>query len=215
MERLLHKLNCNILKLYWKTLRINKRTGWGLSRGASINTVLTTKCNQTCVECPMFIYGEVKRYKESTFEEWKTFYERFPMWISQIYLSGGEPSLYPDIVKLTNWLIERGHHVCIFSNLWKVENFKGIKPHWRLVVHATYHSCDNWERYCEAFKTLSKQIRVLGREFEDVGGHPIKQDKKFTLEWFKNTDCTIHFPPDAPRSLKLYVGCVELYRDIK
>jgi hypothetical protein len=204
--------------LYWNTLQINKKYEnvpvWikRFLRGASVNIITTTRCNLTCEECPMFLYGQPKNYPESTLEQWQTFFRRFPMWISQVYLSGGETSLYPHIVPLANWLIDRGHHVCLFSNLWKPEAFIGIKKHWCFVLYPTFHSCDNWERFDRAQKMLSKHFRVLPREFH--GQHKIKQTELFTDHWFKNTDNTIHFPPDAPKSLKMFIGCSELYRNI-
>jgi hypothetical protein len=130
--------------LYWNTLRINKKYEnvpiWikRFLRGASVNIITTTRCNLHCEECPMFLYGQPKNYPESTLEQWQTFFRRFPMWISQVYLSGGETSLYPHIVPLANWLIDRGHHVCLFSNLWKPEAFIGIKKHWFFILRSIH-----------------------------------------------------------------------------
>ena len=202
-------------KLYWKLLRIHKKTGNWFTRGASVCTILTMRCPLKCDQCPMYMYnGKVKKYEESTFEEWKGFYKRFPQWIHQVYLSGGEPTLYKDFAKLANWLLSQGKHVCVFSNLWRPEAFLDIKPSWRFVVYSTFHGVDKWDRYCKALDLVRTKHRVLCREFEDEErvAHGSIVTKKYTRDWFLNRDDTIHLPPDAPRSLQMFVGCAGLYK---
>ena len=104
-------------KLYWLTVREHAQYGRWFSRGIRATIVTTTRCPFRCSYCPMFIHGDVKKYQESSLAQWKNFIERFPYWINHIYVSGGEPSLYPAIAEMINWLIERGHHVIVFTNL--------------------------------------------------------------------------------------------------
>jgi hypothetical protein len=199
-------------KMYFKTLRIHPKWGWALSRGMSINTVLTTRCPFVCDDCPMFFYGEPKRYTECTFEEWIRYYNRFAYFLSQVYISGGEPSLHPDMAKIVNWLISKGTHVMLFTNLWNIEAIKQIMPHWRFLIYATYHSRDKLSRYTQAYNDLAGNYRIIGREFKDEGCHGLISTPKFTREWFENTDNTIHLSPDTPKTLTMYTGCVKLYR---
>lgn len=203
----------NSKKWYWLTLRIHSHRGHWWSRGVKATVVTTTRCPLDCSYCPMYIYGKVKKYDECSFEEWKTWFERFPHWISQVYVSGGEPSLYKDIVLLVNWLIERGHHVIIFTNLWKVENYEGIKPHWRLIFQPTFHAgYDKPERFKAALKKLEMTHNVSSQQlFENEHGFS-RIKEFFTVDWFKDEDNGFQFCPDTPRTLQIYSGCVNLYR---
>ena len=143
---------------HYLTIREHSKVGRWFSRGVRATIVTTTRCPLSCDYCPMYIYGMVKRYDESTFEEWKVWLDRFPYWVSHFYVSGGEPSLYKDIVPLVNYLIERGHHVTVFTNLWKIENFDGIKPHWRLLFQPTFHKHeDDLDRFTWAKEKMGMQ----------------------------------------------------------
>jgi hypothetical protein len=211
------KLN-NPRRWFWLTLRLVSKAGGWFTRGVRVCAVLSTRCPLKCSYCPMTIYNPVKRFEECSFEEWKVYFQRFPHRISLVYLSGGETSLYKDIVPLTNWLIEKGHHVIIFSNLWKIENFQGIKPHWRLIFFPTYHAeQDNPDRYAFALSALGEKYNVYSTEFEKdtlkTKDHSIKNF--WSKEWFETCDDTLHLAPNTPRTLALYTGCVNLYKDGK
>ena len=204
----------NPKRWYWLTMRLHKQKGHWWSKGVRATVVTTTRCPLDCDYCPMYIYGAVKKYDECSFDEWKVWFERFPEWISQVYVSGGEPSLYKDIVPLVNWLVERGHHVIVFTNLWKVENYEGIKPHWRLIFQPTFHADnDKIERFKPALEKMEKKYQVSSQElFENKHGFwRIKEF--FTPEWFKNEDNGFQFAPDTPRTLQIWSGCVNMYRD--
>lgn len=200
--------------MYWKLLRIHKKTGNWFTRGASVCTILTMRCPLKCDQCPMYMYGKAKKYEESTFEEWVEFYQRFPQHIHQVYLSGGEPTLYKEFAKVANWLLDKGKHVCVFSNLWKPEAFLDIKPSWRFVVYSTFHGVDDWDRYSKALAIVRKKHRVLVREFDDekLVEHGSIITEKYERDWFENVDSTFHLAPDTPRTLCLYTGCFGLYK---
>lgn len=162
----------------------------------------------------MFLHGEVKRYEECTFEEWKVFIERLQHWVSVFYISGGEPALYKDIVPLTNWLIERGHKVIIMTNLSHPQKFKGIKPHWRLMFQPTFHP------EFAKLPTFKVALRVLESYGFNVTSQQIFQNdgkfnrikEFFTRNWFENIDDNFQVAPDSPRTLQLYLGCVNVFR---
>lgn len=206
----------NSKRWYWLTLRQHKKKGNWFQRGVRATVITTTRCPFTCDYCPMYIYGDVKKYDECLFEEWKIWFERFPYWISQVYISGGEPPLYKDIVPLTNWLIERGHHVIILTNLWKVENYEGIKPHWRLIFMPTFHAQnDNAGRYLSALYKIEKKYQVHSQQLFENQYNFWKIKDFFTVDWFKNYDDGFQFAPDTPRTLKIWSGCINMYKDEK
>ena len=213
--------------IYWHTIRFNRKnmtdnrkkikSRWW-HRGTDLAIVLTTRCNLHCDYCPMF-YGSNRypRFKESTLEEWKEYFENYPEWISQIYITGGEPTLVPYLPDLINWLIERGHHVILFTNLLNSELLLFIKNSWRFILFPTYHHSDDKDRYFTALNKLNDVgYRIISQELEDnkIFGFSKHKDK-FTEEWFNNFNKLYHISPDAPHSKKMYLGCVALYKDGK
>jgi len=163
----------------------------------------------------MFIHGEVKRYEECSFEEWKEFLsKRIQHWVSVYYISGGEPALYKDIVPLTNWLIERGHHVIIMTNLTYFNKFVGIKPHWRLMFMPTYHSeFANIERFNEGLVALKLHgFNVTSQQVLQNDGKFNRIKEFFTVNWFENLDNNLQAAPDSPRTLRLYTGCINVFK---
>ena len=186
-------------------------------KGISIDIIPTTRCNYKCSVCHMFLHGEVKRYEECSLEEWKTFINRMQHWVSVFYISGGEPGLYKDIVPLTNWLIERGHKVIIMTNLSYAHKFKGIKPNWRLMFMPTFHSefakmetfkFNLWWLKREGFNVTSQQIFQNDGRFNRI-------KEFFTPNWFENIDDNLQMAPDSPRTLRLYTGCINIFRNDK
>lgn len=196
---------------FWIALKIKY---WWYGKGSRATVVTTTTCNLHCDYCPMFIYGEVKKYNISTLEEWQKWFKRFPIKLSQLFVSGGEPSIYPHIVPLVNWLITEGYHIIIFTNLFKAENFIGIKPHWRLLFMPTFHDVrgNKRERYNVGAKLLKENgFQVSTQQiFENTGKfHRVKEF--FTKEWFQEEDDGFQFAPDTPRTHRVYSGCHNLY----
>lgn len=250
-QRLLTFIDKNIRHLYWRTLRMSKRNfdsdednlnpklknHWW-TRGIEVAMVVTTRCNLHCNYCPMFYGKEQKwdgkypRYEECTLEEWKEWFERFPFWISQVYITGGEPTLISWIGELVNWLVDRGHHVIMFSNLRNPEPLYVIKKSFRFVYYPTFHQndisednfkkpfCDDENRFRFALLKLKNNtdFRIIVKEL-----HP---DKKFTGfkklwgsfakslyvdDWFFNHNALFHFPPDAPKTGVIFWGCIKTY----
>jgi len=214
-------MNISVLKdkiksfYFFHTLREFKKTGGPLSRGARCTLVTTIKCPYRCSYCPMFIYGDPQKYDECSFEEWKVFLDRFPMWISAMYISGGEPSLYKDIVPLINYLIERGHHVLLQSNLYKPEAYIGIKPHRRLVFMATYHGegeKDRGDKFYKAADMLRKEgFFVVLQQIGQYNKKHSRIKEYFSEKFFKEIDNSIMLEPSTPRTLRMWVGCVNMY----
>lgn len=201
--------------IFFHSLREFKLKGGMFSRGARCTLVTTIKCSHRCSYCPMFIYGEPQKYDECSFEEWKIFLDRYPMWISAMYISGGEPSLYSDIVPLINYLIEKGHHVIMQSNLYKAEAFIGIRPHRRLVFMATYHEEQEKSRgdkfYQAADMLRDEGFLVIAQQIGQFNKKHSRVKEYFSEKWFKENDNSIMLEPSAPRTLRMWLGCVNMY----
>lgn len=251
IDKLLQFIDEHIMYMYWKTLWFTKRNfdsdgespikkskiHWW-TRGIEVAMVVTTRCNLHCNYCPMFYGKEEKwdgkypRYKECTLKEWKEWFERFPFWFSQIYITGGEPTLISWIGELVNWLVDRGHHVIMFSNLKNPEPLYVIKKSYRFVYYPTYHqadiSTDNFnkpfgddhDRFKNALIKLRSKVdfRIIIKELnEDMKFKGFKnwgsfRKKLYTDNWFYNEDRLFHAPPNAPKTGILYKGCVKTYR---
>ena len=148
------------MKFYGKTLMFR--------RGTNVTLFLSYKCNIYCPYCSLAqVNGKYPVGKELTLDEWKEWFNvGFPVKIREVYLSGGEPSLVPYIVELTNFLLDKGYHVLLFSNLARVDRLEKIKKSYRFYVRATYHHVDDKERFDKAYQRLIKTHPVIVDEFE-------------------------------------------------
>ena len=185
------------------------------SKGSRATIVTTTTCNLHCDYCPMFIYGDVKKYDICTVEEWQGWLKRFPIKLSLIFVSGGEPSIYPHIVPLVNWLITQGYHIIIFTNLFKVDNFFGIKPSWRLLFMPTYHEVkgNSKDKFNYSLSVLKDRgFQVSSQQLFENTGKFWRTKEFYAPEWFKEEDDGFQFAPDTPRTLQVWSGCVNMYR---
>ena len=141
--------------------------------------------------------------------------------------------MLPWIGDLVNWLVDRGHHVILFSNLHKPENLYNIKKSFRFVYYPTYHQHlnqepnfkkpfgDDYDRFKDSLNKLiaNTNFRIIIKELqEDRKFNGFKKiwstyTKKFyTDNWFFNENALFHAPPDAPRTGVMYWGCVKTYQ---
>jgi organic radical activating enzyme len=200
---------------YWNTRFVNsqnKKHFW--SSGSAVVLVLTTRCPFRCSYCPMYIpNGEQPKYDECSLDEWKKYISEYPEWIEEFFISGGETSLHPQVSEFVNWLVERGHHVCIFSNLWKPESFLTLKKSYRLVLYPTFHASDNKERFDRAYNMLKDIVRVIPIELKEMPVLPYAKSKDtYQLDYFVN-EMRLHFAPDTPRTKRTYTASLPLYKD--
>ena len=147
------------MKLYGKTLK--------LRRGVSIDIYPSFLCNLSCCYCALKIpngkYPD--RGYEMSLQEWKDFINNFPVKIKEVCITGGEPGLWKGIAELTNWLLDEGYHVKIFSNLTVIAKFLEIKPSYRFIISATFHHGQNSYNFSQKYKVLSKLFRIDVYEF--------------------------------------------------
>lgn len=203
-------------KLFWiKFLltHLNNKRGI-LKKGIAVDIIPTTRCNYKCSYCPMFLDGEVKRYDELPIDEWITFFERMQHWVSVYYISGGEPALYKDIVPMANYLLNKGHQVIIMTNLSYPEKFAGIKKSWRLMFMPTYHpEFAKMDKFQGGLKWLKDNgYNFTSQQILQNDGKFNRIKEFFSVDWFKNGDTNLQMAPDSPRTLRIYVGCVNVFK---
>jgi len=206
---------------YWNTLRMSARNfhsgenegeakliknHWW-TKGIEIAVLPTTRCGLHCNYCPMYYAPEEKeelwdgkypRYEECTLEEWKEWFEKLPFWVSQVYITGGEPTKIDWIGDLVNWLVRKNHHVIMFSYLENPEvlyniemprfkYFPFLKKSFLFVYYPTFHQHlvkeedynfknpfgDDYNRFKSALEKLraNTDFRIIIKELEE--------DKKF------------------------------------
>ena len=149
------------IQLYSKTL-------W-FKRGCRVDFKLTYRCNQMCPYCIIDIpAGRRAESSESTFEEWVKFFEDFPTKIREVMVCGGETTLIDWMPEFVNWLLDRGYHVTVYSNLRVVKPFMRIRRTYRLQLSTTYHHAVSAERFDLTYKLLRQMgFRVNVDEIDD------------------------------------------------
>jgi organic radical activating enzyme len=120
------------MKLYGKTLRFK--------RGIFLNLFLTFRCTLKCDYCILKLPTKIyPKSKEVGLDVWKDLISNFSLKIKEVSVSGGEPTLYPYFAEFVNWLLDKGYHVKIYSNLTNPSPINDIKKSYRLIINATNH----------------------------------------------------------------------------
>ena len=86
-----------------------------IDRPISAGCIVTGRCNLKCQYC----YGndESLPTKELSAEEWSTVFSRLRSWgLMRVDLSGGEPTIRPDIAEIAAAALEVGLHVVVSTN---------------------------------------------------------------------------------------------------
>ena len=124
-------------------------------RGVSIGVFPTYVCNLDCVYCANK-YGRKGNKFDSgqiTPEDWYRLISHFPVKIRELYITGGEPFLYPYIQDLILILLPLGIHITLNTNLLIKIPLDKVKSD-RFRIEATLHDHRNkarskifWENY--------------------------------------------------------------------
>lgn len=197
------------MKLYGKTLFFK--------RGLSLNIYLTLRCNLNCDFC--CVQANRVRSGESTVGEWIEWFERFPEPIKEVSVSGGETSLYPAYPELCNWLLAKGIHVSLATNLHNVRLDRKlpllrILPRYNFQVSATCHK--DPEPFMDAVKCLrSLGYRVNVREVGTrmIPGSVFLKEQSQSELYFEKAGLNV--APDRSIHINAYHMVKDLERRIK
>ena len=149
-----------------------------LKRGIRLYLEITHKCNLNCSHCnwKLFNLGMPKVTKEKTVSEWVDFLLDFPIKFREVFLVGGEPSLYPGIVPLVEWLLSQKKNIIIYSNMMN-NRLSQLSKNDRLIVVGANHRFND-KKFYENFNNLKcrKQYREVGvtvknHELKDTDCH--------------------------------------------
>lgn len=176
-------------------------------KGVRLSIALTFRCNLRCPYCVVDKpQGKTPKVKESTLDELKYFVKhKFPYKIREIKLTGGSPELHPDFVEFTNWLLDEGYFVMIFTNLVKPGVLMELKRTYRLMFIASYHHTKDWEsmpawQYTNYYYIIKKHYRII---VEEVGNTPdckwlsySKLKREIGEKEMKSNYVMLRVPPD-------------------
>jgi len=150
------------MKLYNKIKR--------LKRGITVQISLTFRCNYRCSYCSQKFNGGNIEKKETNFLGWVRWFKRFPYKIREVYVSGGEPTMHPDFVRITTWLLNQGYCVKVFSNLSNPWGLLQLPTSKRLIIKATYHHHIPESVFKYYYDAISHKHRV---EVDEIGNEKI------------------------------------------
>jgi len=141
------------MKLYWKLKKLKK--------GVVIQISLTMRCNYNCPYClQKYVEGKMPVFKEVGFLSWVRFFKRFPCKIKEVYVSGGEPTMHNDFVRIVKWLLSQGYFVNIFTNLSKPDVLLQVPRCHRVKIQSTYHHAVKRELFERNYNLLKNKYQV-------------------------------------------------------
>lgn len=116
----------------------------GTKKPITADIFLTNFCNNKCPYCTYRRWNLASSTKAMTFDEFVTYATRLrELGVLGIILTGGgEPTLCPDFLKITNWLEQEGFHYGINTNF---NNLVYFKPDY-LKVSLDGYDEDSYER---------------------------------------------------------------------
>ena len=216
----------NLIRIWYRALRsfaikilqriidvkINKPKGRWYSRGAWLTLTINTNCNLRCTDCPLWIGNdEFPQWKQYNIEDWKDFIINLPEWFSLFSICGGEPTLLKWLADFVNWLLDNGHHVSIYTNLYNVDELLKIKRSSRFIIIATYHHQDDKERFLRNYNLLKNKYRISVREFELPMKLPCSERIPHLKGSYTVKFNSYHCAPNAPITRAIYCGAEDKY----
>ena len=144
-----------------------------LIKGRRISLFLTMRCNLRCSYCSLKAGGDfplrtTDKAKELSWEEWMPVLDNLFKFIdiSEVIITGGEPTLRWDLGLLVNFILDKGKCVVLHSNL-ATQNGMTIKQTNRFRILSTYHRQDNKGKYLKMYKMYARKYKVDATEIED------------------------------------------------
>lgn len=153
-----------------------------LTPGRRISLFFTMRCPVQCSYCSLREGGMFPLYpeyeaNELSLDEWKPLLLNLFKFIrvSDLNITGGEPTLRKDISSLVNFLLEQGKCVTMHSNLW-TDNALAIRKTNRFLIWSTFHHSDKQDRYMKMLEKYQRKYRVIVTEIgeQKIEGSVVK-----------------------------------------
>ena len=136
---------------------------------------LTPACNLRCVMCGQ--YGDKGRMKDCAADEtkkilpletWKGFIDEIAPRRPVIYLWGGEPFLYPDLIPLARYIMQKGLAMAVNTNGTMMEQYAEdiVRDKWSglLVSLDAFRDVNDAQRGKGAYDRVISGLRAINRE---------------------------------------------------
>jgi len=233
------------MKNLWKTIKTFDKFQWWcklctnptggnfggkpgrFTRGCAICLTLSTKCNLKCSYCPLLDNRDhYPHWDEYGLEDWQEYITKFPEWVALVSISGGEPTLVKWLPDFTNWLLNTGRKVTVFTNMFNPAPFQWIQVSSRLQIQATYHKLDDRETFLENVKWVEAtghKVDVVeinydvprdpNKRYEEVVKGETHYKPFINYEIAQVYERQFHAPPDAPKTRAVYCGAEWTYAD--
>ena len=194
-------MNYNKIKLYGKLLHFKQ--------GQLLSIFLTFKCNFRCDYCSLlWATGTWPECEISTVNQWKDYFNNIRFQVKEISLLGGEPTLYPGFTELTNWLLDKGYFVKVYTNLTRLTPLLRINRFRRFIIHASYHRTYDSRMFLRNYYRLRKKHRI---EVYELGERTlgIKSRLNPILTKRQVKESALHISPDR----KIFLTCDEMCKN--
>lgn len=115
--------------------------GRRLTSGIRLTIGLTFRCNLDCRYCMLkYINGKMPGCKELSAKDWLKIIKKFPLKISEISFTGGEPFLYKDLILLLI-ILNKLYYITIYTNLMIRDKIlaQQLAKMKKFKLDATYH----------------------------------------------------------------------------
>lgn len=154
----------------------------------SVVIIPSYKCNFKCSYCVRDVM-EIKSKEDLGLKEWKEFLTDLDTnlryggtKIKEIILSGGEPTILPYFLELSEWILSKWY-LTIFTNLSNMRTMK-IKKNRKLLVICSYHPSElKPEIFKKRWNKLKHRKRAieLGSNYLDFAEHKEIRNEKFKM----------------------------------
>lgn len=128
---------------------------------------LTGRCQLACVHC-YADSGPREGHGTMTVDEWKRVIdEAADAGFRAVQFIGGEPTAHPAFAELAQYALDRGLHVEVFSNLYRVDLWWDLFAHERCTLATSYYS-DRADQHDEATGRRGSHARTRAAIAEAV-----------------------------------------------
>ena len=185
-----------------------------LRRGIRITCYLTFACDYNCSYCLMNFPGNGQpKAKMSSLDEWKEYINLIPSSIQEIYISGGEPTLVPYFKEFTEWALNKGILVTVFSNMSDsaVAELSKLEETVRLRILGSYHpSQQELSNFINNCNSIKNRVDVLEIKFDEntKKNVPFSKWKPVTNKDQMRTKKMFRISPD----LLMFLTCFDMYK---
>ena len=157
-----------------------------LTKGIRVYIIPSYACNYKCDYCAREIEGKYPKAKRKDLTQWIEFLENLDETfrlsqsrLKEVILTGGEPTILPYFVELSNWILDKGLYLRVYSNLseFSVPQLLKVEQSRRLIITSTFHHKDAEEGFNNRWETVDRKHRVVVHE---IGERRLKNPHKKT-----------------------------------